>query len=170
VTQLGVDLGVQLGITDEVDDPSLGLVRPHVELLSQHGDGNTLMDPTKSLEDHQPRVFNELVQTGDQEEVVDQDGLAFPQLLLGAVEVKVDIEVLDEGSDGVLVCVGLLLDHLDQVLHDVAPGALVDDDSGRQVAEDPGASGLDGVQVLLLVKEEVDDEIPALGMVEKDKE
>ena len=48
--------------------------------------------------------------------------------------------------------------------------ALVDDDGSRQVAEDPGTSRLDGVQIRLLVEEELDDHVSALGVVEEDKE
>ena len=52
------------------------------------------MDPAEGLEDHHPRVLDEVIQTGHQEEVVHEHGLAVTQLLLGAVKVKVDIEVL----------------------------------------------------------------------------
>lgn len=34
--QLGVDLCVQPGVADEVDDPSLGLLGGHVQLVRQH--------------------------------------------------------------------------------------------------------------------------------------
>ena len=128
------------------------------------------MDPAERLEDHHPGVLNEVVQAGHQEEVVDQDSFAVSQLLLSTVEVEVDIEVLDEAGDGVLVGVGLLLDNLDQVLHHISPCALVGDNSGGQVSEDPWTGGLDCVQVLLLVEEQLDDQVPALGVVEEDKE
>ena len=82
--------------------------------------------------------------------------------LLGTVKVKLDTEVLDEGGDGVTVGVSLLLDDPDEVLHHIGTLVLVDDDCGRQVAEDPGASGLDGVQVHLLVQELLDDQVTAL--------
>ena len=35
---LGVDLGVQLGVSDQVDDPPLGVLRAHVQLLCQHAE------------------------------------------------------------------------------------------------------------------------------------
>ena len=169
-TLLGVNLGVQLGIPDEVDNPSLRLIGGHVELLRQHGDGDTLVDTTESLEYHHPRVLNVVVQTGHQEEIIDQDGLAVSQLLLGSVKIKIDVEILDEAGDGVAVGVGLLLDDLDQVLHDVPPRALVADDSGGEVPQYPGTSRLDSVQIRLLVEEQVDDQVPSLGMVEEHEE
>lgn len=36
--QLGVDLGVQSGVPDQVDDPALRLLRRHVELICQHAE------------------------------------------------------------------------------------------------------------------------------------
>lgn len=36
--QFGVDLGIESGITDEVDDPPLRLLRRHVELVCQHAE------------------------------------------------------------------------------------------------------------------------------------
>lgn len=54
-----------------------------------------------------------------------------------------------------------LLDQLDQVLEDVSP-ALVGDDGRGEVAQDVRAHRLDGVAVLRLVQEQVDDAVPAL--------
>ncbi len=79
------------------------------------------MDPAEGLEDHHPRVLDEVVQAGHQEEIIHQNRLTVPQLTLGSVEIKVDVQILDEGCDGVLVGVGLLLDHLDQILHHIPP-------------------------------------------------
>ena len=88
------------------------------------------------------KTSRRFVVSTNQEEVIDEDGLAVAELLLGAVEVEVDVEVLDEAGDGVLVGVALLLDHLDQILHHVPPGALVADDGRGQVSQDPGARRL----------------------------
>ena len=88
------------------------------------------------------KTSQRFVVSTNQEEVIDEDGLAVAELLLGAVEVEVDVEVLDEAGDGVLVGVALLLDHLDQILHHVPPGALVADDGRGQVSQDPGTRRL----------------------------
>ena len=79
------------------------------------------MDPAEGLEDHHSRVLDEVVQAGHQEEIIHQNRLTVPQLTLGSVEIKVDVQIFDEGCDGVLVGVGLLLDHLDQILHHIPP-------------------------------------------------
>ena len=120
-------------------------------------DTDALMNATEGFEDHHPGVLYKVIQTGHQEEIVHQHRLAVPQLLLGPVKIKVDREVLNEGGDGVLVGVRLLLDHLDQILHHVAPRGLVRDDRGGQVAQYPGTGGLDGVKILLLVEEQLDN-------------
>merc|ERR1719430_1399736 len=77
---------------------------------------------------------------------------------------------LATASVSVLVGVGLLLDNLDQVLHHISSCALVGDNSSGQVSQDPWTGGLDCVQVLLLVEEQLDDQVPALGVVEEDEE
>ena len=54
-------------LPDEVDDPPLCLLGGHVELLGQHGDGDALVDAAERLEDHQPRVLDEVIQAGNLE-------------------------------------------------------------------------------------------------------
>ena len=81
MSELGVDLGVEVGVPDEVDDPLLGVLRVHVEFLGQHLDGDALVNPTEGLEDHQTGVVNELVHTRDQKEIVGKDGLTITEFL-----------------------------------------------------------------------------------------
>ena len=90
----------------------------------------SLMQGHWHVEDHHAGVLNEILKAGDKEEVVHKNGFTLPQFLLCPIEVKVNIECFDEGGDGVFVGVGFLLDNFDQVLHDIAPGTLVDDNSG----------------------------------------
>lgn len=66
----GVDLGVQTRVTDEVDDPALGGLLVHVQLLGQHGDIDLLVDAAVRLEDAQASVFHEFVAAGAEEEVI----------------------------------------------------------------------------------------------------
>ncbi len=54
---------------------------------------------------------------------------------------------------------------LDEVLHDVAARGLVGDDGGGEIAQDPGAGRLDGVEVLLLVQEQLDDQVATLKKI-----
>ena len=75
--------------------------------------------------------------------------------MLRAVKVEVDVQALDELCDGVPVRVGLLLDHLDEVLEGVGPVLAAHDHSGGEVAQDVRTHGLDCVQVVGLVQEHV---------------
>ena len=65
-----VDLGVQVRLPDQVDDPPLGLLGLHVQFLRQHVDADHLVDTAERLERHQPGVLNEVGRAGDCEEVV----------------------------------------------------------------------------------------------------
>jgi len=164
----GVDLGVEVGISDEVHDPPLRISLGHVELLRDHADVDALVDAAVRLEDVQARVFDELLVEGREEEVVGEDGLAFAEPLLGGLEVELDEEGVEELGDWVGVRVGFLLDDLEEVLEEHAL-LLVGDDSDGEVAEDVRARRLDGVQVLV-IEEELQDQIATAGVVEKDEE
>ena len=66
------------------------------------------MNSAEGLKDEEAGVLDEVVQTGDQEEVVDEHRLALTQLLLGTVKVEVHVQTLKELGDGVPVRVRLL--------------------------------------------------------------
>lgn len=98
----------------------------------------------------------ESVTGSDKEEVVAQNLVGLAELLLGLFEVEVDVESLDELADGVAVLVGFLSDDADQVLELLLIRVLavlasravtVGDDGSGEIAQDPGASGLNGVDV-----------------------
>ena len=98
----------------------------------------------------------ESVTGSDEEEVVAQNLVGLAELLLGLLEVEVDVESLDELADGVAVLVGFLSDDADQVLELLLVRVLavlasravtVGDDGSGEIAQDPGASGLNGVDV-----------------------
>jgi hypothetical protein len=127
------------------------------------------MDAAESLEDHQTRALNELIQISVDEEVVEDDVLALVKLHAGALKVKVDVQVLQEFSDWIFVGVRFLLDDLDQILQGIATAA-IDDDGDRQVAQDVRASRLNDVQVDRLVQQVLDDQIASLGVVEEDED
>lgn len=116
VAEFAVNLGVETGITNEVDDPAFGDVGLHVELLSEHADGDALVDATECLEDHEPSVLHELVEESDEEEIVEHHRLTLLQLLTRSVKIKIDVEMLQELRDRVAIGVRLLLDHLDEIL------------------------------------------------------
>ena len=66
------------------------------------------MDATEGLEDKQASVLNEVLQTSNQEKVIHENHLTLSQLLLGTIEVKLDVETHDKLRDGIFVGVGLL--------------------------------------------------------------
>jgi hypothetical protein len=66
------------------------------------------VDAAKGLEDEKTSILNELFQAGHQEEIVHQHNLTLPQLLLGTVKVKVDVQAHDKLGHWVLVRVRLL--------------------------------------------------------------
>lgn len=113
----------------------------------------------------------------DKEEVAAQDLVGLAELLLSLFEVKVDVESLDKLADGVGVLVGFLSDNADQVLElllvrvlaVLASGTVaVGDDSSGEVTKDPGAGGLDGVDVC--GREEEVGELVACGLVVEEGE
>jgi len=164
-----IDLGIQPGIADKIDDPALRLVGLHVQLIGQHANGDALVDAAECLEDHQTGVLHELVEAGHNEKVIQDHCLALVQLQTRSLEVKVHIQALQELGDGIAVSVRFLLDHLDQILQSVAAGA-VDHYGGGQITHDVRAHCLDGVQIQWLVQEHLNDEIASLGMVEEDQD
>lgn len=116
-------------------------------------DVNPLVDLAVALRDEMPGGVDECVGGGEQEKVVLENLLGLAELLLGLLKVKVDVQSLDEVGDGVGVLVALLADDADQVLElalvlvRVAGAAAAGNDGGGQVAQDPGAVCLDGVDV-----------------------
>jgi len=66
------------------------------------------MDTTESLKDHETGVFDKIIQTIGKEKVVEEDKLAFVELLAGAVKIEVDVQVLDEFRYGIPVGIRLL--------------------------------------------------------------
>lgn len=71
-------------------------------------DADALMDATEGLEDKQASVLNEVLQTSNQEKVIHENHLTLSQLLLGTIEVKLDVETHDKLCDGIFVGVGFL--------------------------------------------------------------
>ena len=116
-------------------------------------DVDPLVNLAVALRDQMPCSINECVRRTEQEEVVLQDLLSLAELLLSLLKVKVDVQRLDEVGNGVGVLVALLPDNANQVLElplvlvRVAATVAACDDSGGQVAQDPRAVCLDGVDV-----------------------
>lgn len=117
-------------------------------------DVDPLVDLAVALGDQVTGSLNEGIGSRNEEEVAPQHILGLTQLLLGLLKVEVNVQRLNEVGDGVGVFVALLANDADQVLQlllvDVAVlvgTVAVGDDGGGEVAQDPGAAGLDGVDV-----------------------
>lgn len=116
-------------------------------------DVDPLMDLAVALRDKMPGCVDECVGGAEQEEVILEDLLSLAQLLLRLLKVEVDVQGLDEVGDGVGVLVPFLAHDADEVLElalvlvAVAGTAAAGDDGCGQVAQDPRARGLDGVDV-----------------------
>lgn len=129
------------------------------------------------LADQVPRVVHEVFPELAQEEVVRDDGLGFPKLLLRSLKVELDVELLEELRDRVLILVLLHLDDLDNFADRMAnargEGAggrfAREDGCGSEIAQDPWRGRLDGVEVGR-GEEGFEKEGASLGVVEVDEE
>lgn len=104
------------------------------------------MDATEGLKDKETCILNEIIKAGNQKEIIDQHCLTFPQLLLGAIKIKVDIETFQKLCDGIPISGRLLLYDFHQVLQH-GTTTLVGDDSRGQVSQHMWAHGLDRVEI-----------------------
>ena len=66
------------------------------------------MDTAESFEDHEPGIFDEIVEDGNQEKVVQQDVFALSKFLLCCIKIEIDVQVLDKLRDGISVGVRFL--------------------------------------------------------------
>ena len=135
------------------------------------------MYPAVRFGDEVARVVHEIVTEVPEEEVVCDDRLRLPKLLLRGLKVELDIQLLEELCDGILILVLLHLDDLDDLANRVAyargertrRGLAREDGGGGEVPEDPWTRRLDGVEVGGL-KEGLEEEGASLRVVEVDEE
>lgn len=156
---LGVNLCVEAGLADEVDDPLLAVVGVEAELGGEVANVHAGKDFAVALADEVAGGIHKGVGRGGEEEVGAADVLGGAEGLAGGLKVVGNVESVDELGDGVGVLVGLLADVADDVLELLlldARGAVVaggagaaarGDDGGDEVAQDPGAGRLDRVDV-----------------------
>lgn len=79
-----------------------------VKLLYYLLDTDALVDTTKGFKNHQPSVFDEIIQNGDQEKIIQQDVLALAQFLLRRIEIKINVKVLDKFCNRIAVGIRFL--------------------------------------------------------------
>ena len=129
--QVNLRIGAHACLADEVDNPFLALVGGKVETLREIPtdvlamltrlrrlhipDVDAPVYPAVRLADQPTRALHELVLELLQEEVVLDDLLRHGELIARLVEVKIDVEVLEEAGDGVAVLVLLRRDDLRQL-------------------------------------------------------
>lgn len=114
--RLVIDLGIDPGIPNQIDDPLLAILETEPEPLAEVGDVDPLMDLAVGLADEVTGGFDEGV--GDVvfgEEVGTEHGLCVGEVALGFFEVEIDVERADEGCDCVGVFVAFLADDPGQV-------------------------------------------------------
>jgi hypothetical protein len=84
-------------------------ITANIFLNSQHIPyANALVNAAEGFENHQACIFDELVQAGNEEEVIIENLLALVQLLPSTIEVEVDVKMLQELGNGIFVGVGFL--------------------------------------------------------------
>jgi hypothetical protein len=69
---------------------------------------DALMYATESLKNHKPGILNKLIQNSNKKKVIVQNHVALMKLLSSSIKVKIDIEMLNEFSNGIPVSVGFL--------------------------------------------------------------
>ena len=148
---LVVDLSINASVANQVDDPLLTLILLEAKTSGEILDVDALVDFAVRLGDEVAGSLNKGVRCRNKEEVGTEHLLSLDQLLLGLLEVEIDVKSLNEVGNWVAVLVVLLLDDTDDVLElllvlsGVACTGAVGDDCSGQVSEDPWAGGLDGV-------------------------
>lgn len=134
------------------------------------------MNPTIRLRNQIPRIIQELLPKLAQEKVISDHTLRNTQLPLRRLEIELAIQLLQETRDGVLILVFLGLDDFDDLFECIPDtgggrvggrgrGFAREDGSGGEVAEDPRAGGLDGIEVRWR-EERLQQERSALRMIE----
>lgn len=142
---LVIDLGINTSVADQVDDPLLTLILVKAEAGGEILDVNALVDLAVGFGDEVASSLNKGVGRRNKEEVGTEHLLSLDELLLGLLEVEIDVKSLDEVGNWVAVLVVLLLDDTDDVLElllvlaSVACAGAIGNDCSGQVSKDPWA-------------------------------
>lgn len=114
---LAINLGVQPGLSDQVDDPLLAIIGVKTQLGAEVSDVHPAEDLAVALADEVSGSLDKGIGGRGEEEVAATDLLGQVEGLTSSVEVVGDVEGADELGEGVGVLVGLLSDVSDDVLH-----------------------------------------------------
>merc|ERR1719362_222821 len=96
MTLLRINFRIKFSLTNQVNNPPFSFRGFHIEFLSQHFNGDTLVNTTESFENHKPGIFDEVLETSDQEKVGTEDSLTFSQFLLGTIKVEFHIQIFNK--------------------------------------------------------------------------
>ena len=108
---LRVNLGVELSISNQIDNPRLSLIKRQIKLRSKHSvhqnhyewskinsllKVDALVNSTVGFEYAEAGAFNEFILKSLEKEVTAQHNLALLQLLLSALKVEINKQALNE--------------------------------------------------------------------------
>lgn len=122
-----------------------------------------------------PGILDKIVGKARQKKVVSHDLLGRGEAVLGRRKVKVDIQVLEERSDGVRVLVLFHLRDSDEITEVVSTAArrvgvfAIENGGGNDVSQEVRARGLDSVEVRGREKH-VEQPLECLAEIKVDKE
>lgn len=169
---LVINLGVNSGISDEIDDPFFTIILVQSQSCTQVLDINSLMNLAVALTDQMSSGLDKVFRGCDKEEIGTENFFSLGKFLLCFFKIKVEVQSLDEISDWVRILVVLLLDDTNDifelllVLASVAGTVAVGDNCSSQISKDPWAGGLDGVDECW-GEEEIADNITSGFVVEE---
>jgi hypothetical protein len=172
---LVVDLRIHPCVPNKIDDPLLSLVLAQVQPLRKILNVDPLMDLAVALGNEMPCRVHKRLSSSNQEEIALQNLLRFTEFALCLLEVEINAKGSHKLGDRILIFVQFLLDNTHKVLElflvltGVTVAVAVGDNSGSNVAEDPRAGGLNGVDEGG-GEEKLDESITGRVVIEKGEE
>mmetsp|Transcript_24156 Transcript_24156/g.37268 ORF Transcript_24156/g.37268 Transcript_24156/m.37268 type:complete len:292 (+) Transcript_24156:170-1045(+) len=161
---LRVDLCIEKCVSDEVDNPTLGLVLVHGQFFSQRAKVNLVMYSTVILKDKDPRFFHKKSSLFAQEKVCTQYLLAIRQFRLSRLKIKLDAETIHKLNNWVGIIA--VLHNLDEIFHQTASfttartrtcvfcdPSLAEKDGSSQVSQEMRSVCCNSLQVAFGMKE-----------------
>lgn len=146
-----IDFRINPRISDQVDNPLLSLILVQPKSRGKVLNINSLVNLAVALRDKVPGGLNERIGSCYKEEIGAEHFFCFRELLLGFLEVEIDVQRLNEVCNRVVVLVVLLFNNADDVLElllvltSIACAAAVRDYCCCEVSEDPRAGSLNGI-------------------------
>ena len=112
---LVIDLCIQQGVPDQINDPPLGVLLIHGKLMAERIQINLVTNPAIILKDKNPGLLHEQGGLLAEKKIRGEDGLALGQLPMRLLEIELDAEAIDDGVGVIAV-----LHDPHQILHEPA--------------------------------------------------